>query len=336
MLLLMACSDDGAPPAGAKGGGGDEGGLETGPETGLEGESGETGGGGTGETGGAAFDALALAGQVSEDELATTIAALAALGTRYTYTDGDEQAAVWIAERFEELGYVPESRMFNAKKGEEAANVLAVLEGATAPERVWVFQAHYDSTSNAPESDAPGADDNASGVAAVLEAARILSACELADTVWFVATGAEEQGSLGSAALVEEVAAAGVQVQGVIAPDMIGYWPAEDGDAFDILGDADSAHLVSGMSSIAEALGVANKTWEHHDYCQGDDHTSWQDGGYPAISPMDCVEAHNEPQSGEDTPNYHRTTDTIDTLYLPFTAKVTGVIVASLASWASG
>ena len=335
MLLMAACSDEPTSTGRAKGGTGEETGFGDETDETDETDTDETAEE-TGDTSVAAFDPLTLAGEVSEDELATTIAALAALGTRYTYTDGDDEAAAWIADRFEELGYAPEERSFNAKKGEEAVNVLAVLDGVTTPEQVWVFQAHYDSTSNDPENEAPGADDNASGVAAVIEAARILSAYELADTVWFVATGAEEQGSLGSAALVEEVAAAGVDVQGVIAPDMIGYWPAEDGDAFDILGDADSAHLVAEMSSIAEALGVANKTWEHHDYCMGDDHTNWQDGGYPAISPMDCVEAHNEPQSGEETPNYHRTTDTPDTLYVPFTAKVTGVIVASLASWAGG
>jgi hypothetical protein len=46
---------------------------------------------------------------------------------------------------------------------------------------------------------------------------------------------------------------------------------------------------------------------------------------------MDCVEAHNVGESGEDTPHYHQTSDRVDTLYMPFTARVAGVIVATFA-----
>jgi hypothetical protein len=88
------------------------------------------------------------------------------------------------------------------------------------------------------------------------------------------------------------------------------------------------------MGAVADQLGVAHKDWVDHWYCYGDDHTHFQEAGFAAIAPMDCVEAHNLQNSDEDTPHYHKTTDTLDTLYLPFTAKVTGVIVASLASWA--
>ena len=125
--------------------------------------------------------------------------------------------------------------------------------------------------------------------------------------IWFVLTGAEEQGSLGSAHMVQWLLDEPVNVEAVIAPDMIGYWPLGEGDAMDILGNEDSEHLVEGMSEIADLLGVAHKTWVFHAYCYGDDHTNFQEAGIPAIAPMDCVEAHNVSGSGESTPHYHKT-----------------------------
>jgi hypothetical protein len=275
-----------------------------------------------------------LANQVSQDELVASITELQAAGTRYVGTAGNTAARGWIVERFEALGLPVEEDPFDAQ-GAAAANVIARLEG-TDPTRVWIYSAHFDSTSSLPDTVAPGADDNASGVAAVLEAARILKDVPLRDSIWFVATDAEELGSLGSAHMVGWLQDEGWDVQGVIAPDMIGYWPLGDGDAFDILGDPDSEWMVDDMSAMADTLGVAHKTWIRHNYCYGDDHTNFQESGFPAISPMDCVEAHNVGSSGEDTPHYHQTTDTIETLHMPFTTRVTGVIVATLAVWAGG
>lgn len=316
-LLLAACAE--APEGG-----------ETAVDTG---ESAETGADGVDCLDGdpaACVDPLELAGLVSEGEIRRTIEDLVAFGTRYTASEGDEAAADYLVGRLEGLGLVVERDPFTAD-GEAAENVIGWIDG-DSPE-VYVFQAHYDSTSNDPMNAAPGADDNASGVAAVLEAARLLAGKRLTYTAMFVLTAAEEQGSLGSAHLAEKLSGEGVTVRGVMAPDMMAYWPLGDGDAFDILGDDESAALVEQMSGIADQLGVAHKTWVTHDFCYGDDHTMWQEAGFPAISPMDCVEAHNVPRSDESTPHYHKTTDTIDTLYLPFTAKVTQVTTATMATW---
>ena len=278
------------------------------------------------------FDPLGLAAEVSEAELRATITDLAALGTRFTYSDGDEAAADYLVERFAELGLVATRDAFDVE-GTRCENLIVEVPGTVTPERVYVFSAHYDSTSNRPDSDAPGADDNASGVAAVLETARIFAEHRLESTAWFVLTAAEEQGSLGSLHLVETMQDQVIDARGVIAPDMIGYWPLGEGDAMDILGDDASAPLVQQMSEVADSLGVANKVWVEHDYCQGDDHTNFQDAGFPAISPMDCVEAHNVRGSGEETPHYHSHTDTVDTLHLGFTTRVVGVLTATFATW---
>ena len=279
-------------------------------------------------------DPLTFAAEVSQSELEGTIEDLVAFGTRHTETDGDEAARDYLVDRLEAYGFAPELDPFSAN-GTPANNIIARVDGVEDPEVIYIFSAHYDSTSTDWQTDAPGADDNATGVAGVLEAARILQGERFAHSIWFVLTAAEEQGSLGSEHMAEWLDLEGYDVRGVIAPDMIGYWPLEDDDLMDILGDHDSEHLVEHMEGIADALGVANKTWVEHALCYGDDHTNFQEQGFPAISPMDCVEAHNFPASGEETPHYHRTSDTIDTLYMPFTTKVVGVIVASLADLAA-
>ncbi len=277
-------------------------------------------------------DVYDLAAEVSSAEIEATILDLEAFGTRYTHTDGDDGAADYLEARLSEYGLAVIRQTFDVD-GTPCENVVAVQVGSVDPDETYVFSAHYDSTSNQPTTAAPGADDNASGVAAVLEAARLLSGRRLRATAWFVLTAAEEQGSLGSLALADAMLDEGVDARGVIAPDMIGYWPLGDGDAMDILGDEASQPLVLSMAEVADTLGVANKTWIEHDYCYGDDHTHFQDAGFPAISPMDCVEAHNLPRSGEDTPHYHRTSDTFDTLHLGFTTKVAQVTTVTFATW---
>ncbi len=281
-----------------------------------------------GDTGGP-VNPYALAAEVDQATLLADITSLQDFGTRYSGTTGNDDARAWIEDQLTATGLDTEEDPFAA-----GINVIARKPGTTHPERIWVFSAHYDDTSEQPQTLAPGADDNGSGVATVLSAARILGPHAFEDTIWFVTMGAEEQGSLGSAHLAQVMNDDGLDVQGVIAPDMMAYWPLQDGDAFDILGDDASAGMVSNMADIADHLGVANKMWIEHHYCEGDDHTSFQDAGIPAMSPMDCVEAHNVPSSGETVPYYHTSGDVVDTLYLPFTARVAQVIVASLASWA--
>ncbi|MBI2896429.1 MAG: M20/M25/M40 family metallo-hydrolase [Deltaproteobacteria bacterium] len=276
-------------------------------------------------------DPIELAEQVSEDEILATISDLEAFETRETFTSGDDDARDYLVGRLEAYGLPVEEDSFLVT-GEEAANVIARKEGSVEPGAIWIFSAHYDSTSAIPRTSAPGADDNASGVAAVLEAARILAPVRTHDSLWFVATAAEEQGSLGSQHMAGWLVEEEVDVRGVIAPDMIAYWPLGDDDSFDILGDEDSEWLVEEMADMADALGVAYKTWIDHGYCYGDDHTRFQEAGFAAITPMDCVEAHNGVGAPETTPHYHQTTDTVDTLYLPFTTRVVQVIVAALAS----
>jgi hypothetical protein len=280
-----------------------------------------------------AADPTALGNAVSESELSGSIQGLEGLETRFTMGPGDDNAKDYLVGRFAAIGLTAELDPFSIAN-ETANNIIVKHPGVENPEIVWIFAAHYDSISNTPTTNAPGADDNATGVAAVLEAARVLTPHAFKHSIWFVLTAAEEQGSMGSKHMMTWLPSSGFQFKGAIVPDMIGYWPKGDADELDILGDTASQFLVDKMAAVATRMGVAHKTYIQHGFCYGDDHTTFQEGGIPSIAPMDCVEAHNVSGSGEDTPHYHATSDRFETLFMPKTTKVAGVIVATLAELA--
>ena len=97
-------------------------------------------------------------------------------------------------------------------------NVIGVQQGTVCPERVFIVGAHYDSVSTT-----PGADDDASGTAAMLEIARVLAGTPLPATVWFTGFTLEENGLLGSKHMAQQAAAAGTEVVGMLSLEMIGY-----------------------------------------------------------------------------------------------------------------
>ena len=116
--------------------------------------------------------------------------------TRHSNTSDNAMAALWIKEQFEDMGLATEYHTFNSN-GE---NVVATITGSEYPDKQYIICAHYD---DMPSGNlAPGADDNASGVVGVLEAARLLKDFDLKYTVKFIAFDEEEQGLIGPVALL--------------------------------------------------------------------------------------------------------------------------------------
>ena len=111
-------------------------------------------------------------------------------------------------------------------------NVVATLRGVSAPERVYVVTGHYDSRisdiMNA-TGDAPGANDDASGVAVAMEMARVMATQRTEATIVFAAVAGEEQGLLGSTHMAGQFKAAGTDIQGMFSNDIIGSSTADDG-----------------------------------------------------------------------------------------------------------
>ena len=174
-------------------------------------------------------------------------------------------------------------------------NVVARQTGLTAPNEIYIIGAHYDSVGN------PGADDNASGVAGVLEIARVLSQYRFAATITFVAFDREEDGLLGSKAYAGDANARDDDIRGMISLDMIAYNRAG--------ASHDRAYLYGRTDPIRNALGGALTSYGGLSYTiQGhvdlSDHAPFEWNGYPACL---LIEA-----GVWDNPNYHGPNDNVD------------------------
>ncbi len=142
--------------------------------------------------------------------------------SKYVTQPGNKLAAAYLFDRYKSFGYEPEYQRFEyrLRTGQtgQTANVVATLKGTTNPELVYVVSSHYDSV-----AVGPGADDDASGTAALLETARILARHPLPATVLFASFTGEEGGLLGSREFVRRAVDGGLKIVGALNNDMIGW-----------------------------------------------------------------------------------------------------------------
>ena len=133
---------------------------------------------------------------------------------------GNRLASAYLFDTYKSFGYTPELQWFDQRTalGGRTANVVARLEGTVNPELVYVVSSHYDSV-----AVGPGADDDSSGTAALLETARILAGHPQPATIVFASFTGEEAGLLGSREFVRQAVANHVHVVGALNNDMIGW-----------------------------------------------------------------------------------------------------------------
>ena len=192
--------------------------------------------------------------ELDQRRVEASVLRLAAFGTRHTLSSQDDPvrgigaARDWINAQFQGYAAASGGRMTVALQSfvqpagsriptpTTITNVIATLRGTTSPDRVYVVSGHYDSRVTDvldATSDAPGADDDASGVAAVLELARVFAARQTEATIMFVAYAGEEQGLFGSTFMAQQLKTAGVDVQAMFSNDIVGASNAWDGTAPD-------------------------------------------------------------------------------------------------------
>ncbi|KAF2845756.1 putative zinc metalloprotease [Plenodomus tracheiphilus IPT5] len=190
--------------------------------------------------------------QISRTNIEATVRKLASFGTRHTLssqTDPDRgigAARKWLTAKFQEASDASKGRMtvewnsFIKYPGDNEriifpvniTTVVATLKGSEDPERFYVTGGHYDSRNSNPIDylgDAPGAVDDASGVAVSLELARIFATYKPKASIAFTAFAGEEQGLLGAENLAQTYKNNSVNVAGMINLDMVGNSKAEDG-----------------------------------------------------------------------------------------------------------
>jgi len=175
---------------------------------------------------------------------------------RYAYHAQNNVATQWILEEFQSYGLSAEYHYFN--DGGQRRNVIATLPGVVDPSRVVYITGHLDATSGPPNSCAPGADDNGSGTAAVLEAARVLSQYRFQYTVKFAAFNNEEQGLVGSAAYCNTIAGQGENVIAVFNADMISYRGTDPAPADLIIYTNNNSQPIATILEQAADTYVAN------------------------------------------------------------------------------
>jgi hypothetical protein len=194
-----------------------------------------------------------IVAEISVTNIQANIETLVSFGTRHTLSDtlsdtrGIGAARRWIKSEFERYAQRNHGRMTVAfqesivapsQRVPSPSKVVNVLATLTPPQpgpsaaRIIVVSGHYDSRASSPmdvKSDAPGADDDASGVAVVLELSRVMSQYEFDATIVFAAFAGEEQGLLGATAYADMAKQQSLGIEAVFNNDMVGSVVAGDG-----------------------------------------------------------------------------------------------------------
>jgi hypothetical protein len=263
---------------------------------------------------------LEIVNQVSKDNLRGYIQNLQDFQTRYALTSNCAQAGNFIYNFFVQSGIEAKQDFFSFGPIYSSKNIIGTLPGKVDPSQVVVICAHYDSYSGQPLTLAPGADDNASGSAAVMEAARIFKDHSFDFSVKFICFSAEELGLYGSKDYAQKARLGGEDIIAVINLDMIAYTNILPED-LDIIGNPNSEWLVNRFSSTAKTYTLLDIFKIVNPSFVWSDHASFWNSGYSAICGIEDADVTN--------PYYHTYRDTIDTLNLDF---ATEAVKASLAT----
>lgn len=181
--------------------------------------------------------------EVSAQNIETHIRKLVSFGTRNTLSEQDNPtrgigaARDWIFAEMQKISadcgncLIVEKQSFLQPKANRIpepttlTNVVATLKGTTNPERVYVVSGHYDSMCTSPtdaKCDAPGANDDASGTAAVIELARVMSQRKFDATIIFMTVPGEEQGLLGAAYFAQQAVEKKMDIEAMFTNDIVG------------------------------------------------------------------------------------------------------------------
>jgi aminopeptidase YwaD len=241
-----------------------------------------------------------------------------------------EQAAQYIEKEFLKTGLDVKEDHFEWE-GKSYKNIVAEKRGITSPLRVLILGAHYDTVPGS-----PGADDNASAVALLLEVARNIQAVPLGSTVRLIAFSLEEYDYGGSAHYVEGLKKGGEEILGMISVEMVGFTaPRQDyppylnpkhypnvGDFIAIIGNERSKELLekvcqsfkTNSPQLPLELLVVPGNGEAMEEARLSDHSPFWDQGLSALMVTDTGFLRN--------PNYHLSSDRIETLNFEFMQKV--------------
>jgi hypothetical protein len=333
-------------------------------------------------------DIQKIVSEISPERIQRSVYVLTSFKTRHTLSDplpsgdGVGGAASWIRAEFERVAAATGGRLKvevdsftqspvapRIPQPVKIVNVVATLAGSLpeAANRIYVFSGHYDTTTNNimdPTSPSPGADDDASGVAAVLEAARVMSRREFGATVVFMAVAGEEQGERGAVHWAQQARQKGLTIEGMLNDDIVGNTRAPDGridrhsvrvfaqgippraQLDDTLvelirngGENDSparelARSVRDVARVYTPAMTVRLIYRTDRYRRAGDHVAFLDAGYPAVrftEPAEDFSHQHQAVRVEKGINYGDTPDHVDYAYVADVARVNAATLAALA-----
>ena len=325
-----------------------------------------------------------VATAVSPAELRATITKLVGFGTRHTLSDtrsdtrGIGAARRWVQSRFTELSkdcgncleVVTPSQMVTGPRvpqPTEVMDIVAIQRGSSDANRVILITGHLDSRVSDImnfTSDAPGANDDASGVAAVMEAARVLSKHKFRATLVYAALSGEEQGLYGGKVLAEYAKAQGWQVQADINNDIIGNSHGADGvhdnSTVRVFSegtksletpaqanrrrynggelDSPSRNIARFMATLADRYLTnlrVQMVYRTDRYGRGGDQVAFLELGFPAVRVTEAHEDYTRQHQDIRVENGVTYGDTIEFVDFDYLAQVTRLNLITLAAMAN-
>ncbi len=240
--------------------------------------------------------------------------------SRYLYHPHNDLAADFIFQTLNRFNLSPSNQIYSST----GRNVLGVKTGTDYPNQEFIICAHYDDMP--PQPPSPGADDNASSVAVVLEAARLLSQIPTPYTIIFALWDEEEMGSWGSRQYALQSYLAGEDIVGVVNLEMLG-WDSDDDGLFDISTRpiANSVELANLVDSLANLYNLGLTSAIFNPGTTASDHASFWNHGYSAIVFSEAF------FSGDGNPYYHTSNDKIEHFNLNYYYALSKLAVATLS-----
>lgn len=271
-----------------------------------------------------------LVDQVNTDSITAYIQRLEDFRTRLMLTDSSYAASEWLRQKYLGWGYDTEFDSFYTVTSWPGSgwerNVIGTTYGTEHPSKIFIICGHFDAIvwhdTAAAQFNAPGADDNATGTVAAMEAARIFKDYSWESTMQFIGWAAEELGLIGSYHYADRAESLGIDIGGVVNNDMIGYMDDADYDV--IIQRKDSPPLwLSELYEQAGALYVPSLIIYQVTSSGGSDWYPFARRGFAAVGGA-------ENAGTQWNPYYHDTTDLLTTLTPEFYTMATQVSVATM------
>jgi acetylornithine deacetylase/succinyl-diaminopimelate desuccinylase-like protein len=335
-------------------------------------------------------DITRIVREINARNIERSIRALVSFGTRNTLSAQDNQrrgigaARDWLYEEFTKIAAQSGGHMIVEKQSylQEAqppprgrvpqpttiTNVVATLRGTqnASADRLYVVSGHYDSMCTSPtdaDCDAPGANDDASGVAAVLEMARVMSKYEFDATIIFMAVAGEEQGLLGSTYFAEQARQKKLNIEAMFTNDIVGNSTGgngvKDASTVRVFSEGVQSNETEAEARVRRGVGGENDSasrqlarfikeaggiyvpsmnvmmvYRRDRYLRGGDHIPFLERGFPAVrftEPNEDYRHQHQNVRVEGGVRYGDLPEFVDFNFIAQVARVNAVSLASLA-----